>query len=51
MCGNFSLEAECPKFMAWTKRCMEIESVSKSLVDPHKVYGFVLQLKKAFGIE
>ncbi|XP_028065506.1 probable glutathione S-transferase parC [Camellia sinensis] len=49
-CGNFSIEAECPKFIAWAKRCMERESVAKSLPDPHKVYGFVLELKKRVGI-
>ncbi|KAI4321776.1 hypothetical protein MLD38_035119 [Melastoma candidum] len=49
--GNFSMEGECPKLMAWVNRCLEIESVSKSLVDPHKVYAFVLQLKKALGLE
>ncbi|KAL3734012.1 hypothetical protein ACJRO7_023375 [Eucalyptus globulus] len=50
-CGNFSIEVECPNFIAWTKRCLEIESVSKSLADPQKVYGFVLHLKKANGTE
>ncbi|XP_039170334.1 probable glutathione S-transferase [Eucalyptus grandis] len=50
-CGNFSIEVECSNFIAWTKRCLEIESVSKSLADPQKVYGFVLHLKKANGIE
>ncbi|KAM1570779.1 hypothetical protein ACFX10_035739 [Malus domestica] len=30
--GNFSVEAEHPKFIAWVKRCMEKESVSKSLL-------------------
>ncbi|XP_058218597.1 probable glutathione S-transferase [Rhododendron vialii] len=50
-CGNFSIEAECPKLVAWAKRCMERESVSKSLPDPHRVYDFVLQLKKKLGIE
>lgn len=50
-CGNFSIEAECPKLVAWAKRCMEKESVSKSLPDQEKVYGFVLHLKKLFGIE
>ncbi|KAI8005881.1 putative glutathione S-transferase parA [Camellia lanceoleosa] len=49
-CVNFSIEAECPKFIAWAKRCMERESVAKSLPDPHKVYGFVLELKKRVGI-
>ncbi|XP_022717452.1 probable glutathione S-transferase parC [Durio zibethinus] len=51
MCGDFSIDAECPKLMAWAKRCLEKESVSESLPDQEKVYGFVLQMKKAFGIE
>ncbi|KAK6229149.1 hypothetical protein SCA6_018100 [Theobroma cacao] len=50
-CGNFSIEAECPKLIAWAKRCLQKESVAKSLPDQEKVYGFVLQLKKIFGIE
>ncbi|KAF2300144.1 hypothetical protein GH714_009872 [Hevea brasiliensis] len=33
-CGEFSIEAECPKLMAWVQRCKERESVSKSLTDP-----------------
>ena len=49
--GNFSIESECPKLIAWAKRCMEKESVSKSLVDPHKVYDFVLGMKKRHGLE
>ncbi|XP_057506038.1 probable glutathione S-transferase isoform X2 [Actinidia eriantha] len=50
-CGNFSIEAECPKLIAWAKRCMERESVSKSLPDPQKIYDFILQLKKRIGLE
>ncbi|KAJ9159731.1 hypothetical protein P3X46_025210 [Hevea brasiliensis] len=49
--GNFSLEAECPKLIQWAKRCLEKESVLKSLPDHKKVYGFVLELKKWLGIE
>uniref|UniRef100_A0A5B7BK70 glutathione transferase n=1 Tax=Davidia involucrata TaxID=16924 RepID=A0A5B7BK70_DAVIN len=49
--GNFSIEAECPKLIKWAKKCMEKKSVSKSLQDPHKVYDFVLGLKKMLGIE
>ena len=49
--GNFSIEAECPKLIAWTKRCMEKESVSSSLEDPHKVHGFIMGMRKRFGIE
>ncbi|PON97439.1 S-crystallin [Trema orientale] len=49
--GNFSIEAECPKLIAWAKRCLEKESVAKSLVDGKKVFEFVVQLKKRLGIE
>ncbi|CDP06113.1 unnamed protein product [Coffea canephora] len=47
--GNFKIE--CPKLVEWAKRCMQRESVSKSLADPHKVYEFVVSLKKKLGIE
>ncbi|KAK4420651.1 putative glutathione S-transferase parA [Sesamum alatum] len=45
-CGNFSMADECPKLVSWAKRCMERESVSKSLPDPCKVYDFVMGLNK-----
>ncbi|XP_059283889.1 probable glutathione S-transferase [Lycium ferocissimum] len=48
--GNFSIEAECPKFVAWAKKCMQKESVSKSLADPDKVYDFVVMLRQRRGI-
>ncbi|XP_057507055.1 probable glutathione S-transferase [Actinidia eriantha] len=48
--GNFSIEAECPVLVAWAKRCMKRESVFKSLPDSEKVYDFVLQVNKWFGI-
>ncbi|XP_022142876.1 glutathione S-transferase U19-like isoform X2 [Momordica charantia] len=48
--GNFSIEAECPKLMGWVKRCLQNESVSKTLPDPKKVHDFVLQLKKKLGL-
>ncbi|KAL2247405.1 probable glutathione S-transferase parC [Sesamum indicum] len=48
-CGNFSTEEHCPKLISWARRCMERESVSKSLADPKKVYDFVLFLKKKYG--
>ncbi|KAA8524945.1 hypothetical protein F0562_011417 [Nyssa sinensis] len=50
-CGNFSIGAECPTLIAWAKRCLEKESVAKSLPDQHKVYDFVLHLRKTFGID
>ncbi|KAK9937604.1 hypothetical protein M0R45_014382 [Rubus argutus] len=40
--GNFSIEAECPKLISWAKRCMQKESVSKSLADPKKVYEILV---------
>ncbi|KEH38383.1 glutathione S-transferase, amino-terminal domain protein, partial [Medicago truncatula] len=34
--GNINVEKECPKFIAWAKRCMQVESISKSLPDQDK---------------
>ncbi|KAK4370266.1 hypothetical protein RND71_009741 [Anisodus tanguticus] len=49
-CANFSIEAECPKLVAWAKRCMQIESVSNSLPHPHNIYAYVLELKHKLGL-
>ena len=49
--GNISIESECPKIIAWAKRCLEKESVSKSLPDGEKVYGFILELRKRHGVD
>ncbi|RZC45947.1 hypothetical protein C5167_038890 [Papaver somniferum] len=49
--GKFSVEEECPQLMAWVKRCMEKESVSRTLPDPQKVYDFSLVLREKFGVE
>ncbi|XP_043701066.1 probable glutathione S-transferase [Telopea speciosissima] len=49
--GKFSIEAECPKLVGWVQRCMEKESVAKTLPDQHKVCDFVLQLRKKFVAE
>jgi len=49
--GNFTMETECPKLMAWTKRCMERDSVSKSLPEQKKVYDFVVSIKKVLGLD
>lgn len=48
--GKFSIEAECPKFVSWAKRCMQKESVSKSLVDPEKVCDLIVKLRQGMGI-
>ncbi|KAL6544673.1 Glutathione S-transferase U1 [Orobanche minor] len=45
-CENLSIEAHCPKLIEWAKRCMEKESVSKSLADPDKVCELFSSLKK-----
>lgn len=50
-CGKINIESECPKILAWVKRCQQNESVSKSLADPQKVYEFIVELRKVFGIE
>ncbi|XP_030537154.1 glutathione S-transferase U19-like [Rhodamnia argentea] len=44
--SDFSHEEECPKLVGWAKRCMQRESVAKSLPDSHKVYDFMLELRK-----
>ncbi|OAY26236.1 probable glutathione S-transferase [Manihot esculenta] len=49
--GSFSLVEEFPKLTAWAKRCLERESVSKSLADPNKTYEFILQIRKEKGLE
>ncbi|XP_042479197.1 probable glutathione S-transferase [Macadamia integrifolia] len=46
--GKFSIEEGCPKLVAWAQRCMEKDSVAKILPDQHKVFDFVLQLRKDF---
>ncbi|KAA8524096.1 hypothetical protein F0562_010473 [Nyssa sinensis] len=48
---NFSMAVECPKIVAWAKRCMEKESVSKTLVDQHKIYDFLMERRKEYGVE
>ncbi|ONI12128.1 hypothetical protein PRUPE_4G146700 [Prunus persica] len=39
------------KFYAWAKRCMQKESVSKSLADQKAIYDLFLQRMKAKGID
>ncbi|CAI8595290.1 unnamed protein product [Vicia faba] len=42
---------ETPKLVAWGKRCIEKESVSKSLPDENKIYEYVVAGKKALGYD
>ncbi|CAH1444645.1 unnamed protein product [Lactuca virosa] len=41
---NLGIEEECPILVSWAKRCSQKESVAKSLVDPIKIYDFILYL-------
>ncbi|KAF8042348.1 hypothetical protein BT93_A0847 [Corymbia citriodora subsp. variegata] len=41
-----SIEEECPKLVGWAKRCMQRESVAKSLPDQHKVYDLMSEFRK-----
>jgi hypothetical protein len=36
----FEVEYPIPKHMAWAKRCMEKDNVSKTLPDEKKALGF-----------
>jgi glutathione S-transferase len=49
--GEFSIEAECPKIIAWAKKCLQKETVAKTLPDQKKVYEFAGQMRKRFGVE
>jgi len=49
--GGLNLESECPKFIAWAKRCLQKESVAKSLPDQHKIHEIVVEMRKKSGIE
>ena len=44
-CAKLSMEEECPKIVAWAKRCMEREGVSKALSDPKMIYEMILSLQ------
>ncbi|KAJ0250482.1 Glutathione S-transferase U28 [Hirschfeldia incana] len=50
-CGDFSVEAACPKIVVWGKRCVERDSVAASLPESEKVYQQVLKLRQIFGVE
>ena len=49
--GEFSMEAECPKIVAWAKRCLQRKSVSETLPDGHKVFDFVSEMRKKIVAE
>ncbi|XP_020687757.2 probable glutathione S-transferase parC [Dendrobium catenatum] len=49
--GGFSVKKECPKLMTWVRRCMERESVAKTLPSPLQVYQIACLVKKKLGFE
>jgi glutathione S-transferase len=51
MFGNFSIEAEFPEINAWAKRCMQKDTVAKSIPDQKKVYEFLVQMRKQLGLD
>lgn len=49
--GNFKVEAECPKLIAWAKGCKQRQSVSKSFADEKDVYEFVVNYRKRHQLD
>ncbi|XP_020599788.1 probable glutathione S-transferase parA [Phalaenopsis equestris] len=49
--AGFSVEQESSNLVAWAKRCLERESVAKTLYEPKKIYEFVGYLRKKYGME
>ncbi|GKB75242.1 probable glutathione S-transferase [Tanacetum coccineum] len=50
--GKLDLEQECPKYVAWAKRCAENkESVQKTIPDMSKILAFAQDRRKKFGLE
>ncbi|KAF8024332.1 hypothetical protein BT93_F1501 [Corymbia citriodora subsp. variegata] len=45
--ANFSIREECPKLVAWAKRCLQRESVAKSLPDQYKLNDFILSSRRS----
>lgn len=43
--GKLSISEEFPKLVGWAQRCMQRDSVSKSLPDPYKVYDFLCEIR------
>ena len=51
MFDKFSIGEECPKIIAWAERCMQKDSVAKSLLEQKKIYEFFVQLRKKLGLD
>ncbi|CAN4104365.1 unnamed protein product [Withania somnifera] len=48
---NFSIQADCPKFVAWTTRCTQRDSVAKNLPDQQKKDEFAKMAVQRLGVE
>ncbi|XP_058218598.1 glutathione S-transferase U25-like [Rhododendron vialii] len=48
--ADFSIQAECPNLVKWGERCLEKESVSKSLPNPDQMYAAFLEFNQRLGI-
>ncbi|XP_021627142.1 probable glutathione S-transferase parC [Manihot esculenta] len=45
--GNLSMAEECPKIVDWAQRCLQKESVSKSLCDQQKFYAIISEISRS----
>ncbi|XP_028791154.1 probable glutathione S-transferase parC [Neltuma alba] len=43
---NFKVETHCPKLISWAQRCIQRQSVSKSLAAEKEIYDFVVDFRK-----
>ncbi|XP_057519961.1 probable glutathione S-transferase isoform X1 [Amaranthus tricolor] len=48
---KLDIQSECPKLIAWGKRCMERDSVKKVVLDEVQIYNYALELRKKYGID
>ncbi|PHU12826.1 putative glutathione S-transferase [Capsicum chinense] len=48
---NFSIEAEGPKIVGWGNRCMQRDSVAKTLPDQRKILELPKLIRQRLGIE
>ncbi|XP_010459289.1 PREDICTED: glutathione S-transferase U24 isoform X2 [Camelina sativa] len=49
--GNINIESECPKLIAWAKRCLQRESVAKALPESEKVTTFISERRKKLELD
>ncbi|KAL9432916.1 hypothetical protein AB3S75_027851 [Citrus x aurantiifolia] len=49
--GKSSVEAECPKFKAWVKRCLQRETIAKALPNEKKVLEHASGMRKNLVLE